>query len=253
MANGQKVSSYSEGTDQFDVYVQADEPFRRSREDLKNFTVTSSKGGLVSLDQLVTLQEDKSAASIARLNRQRQVTVTANVAPSTSEADAVQTLQRYAQELNMGPEYQTGVTGQSKEYLPAALPAGAVHDRLLPLLAARSAAEVVPAARLEHRPLPEALHPRLQLAGEGRPGRDRLRVRRRQAAGGSAAAAQHPGACGRRSSALWRALASRPRLVRDVTVGPSVRAWGGEGWTFGRAQGIVDSVNEFFAGVNDAD
>ena len=75
-ANGQRVSSYSEGTDQFDVYVQADEPYRRTREDMKNFTVTSSKGGLVSLDQLVSFKEDKSAASIARLNRQRQVTVT---------------------------------------------------------------------------------------------------------------------------------------------------------------------------------
>ena len=114
-ANGQKVSSYSEGTDQFDVYVQADEPFRRTRDDLKNFTVTSTKGGLVSLDQLVSLTEDKSAASIARLNRQRQVTISASVAPTTSEGDAVATLQKYAQDLNMGAEYQTGVTGQSKE------------------------------------------------------------------------------------------------------------------------------------------
>ncbi len=114
-ANGQKVSSYSEGTDQFDVYVQADEPYRRSREDLKNFTVSSTKGGLIGLDQLVTFVDSKSAASIARLNRQRQVTISASVAPTSSEADAVQVLQKYAQDLNMGPEYQTGVTGQSKE------------------------------------------------------------------------------------------------------------------------------------------
>jgi HAE1 family hydrophobic/amphiphilic exporter-1 len=114
-ANGQRVSSFSEGTDQFDVYVQADEPYRRTRQDMKNFTVTSSKGGLVSLDQLVSFKDDKSAASIARLNRQRQVTVTASVAPSTSEGDAVKTIQGYANELNMGPEYQTGVTGQSRE------------------------------------------------------------------------------------------------------------------------------------------
>jgi HAE1 family hydrophobic/amphiphilic exporter-1 len=114
-ANGQRVSSYSEGTDQFDVYVQADEPYRRTRDDMKNFTVSSTKGGLVSLDQLVSFQEGKSAASIARLNRQRQVTVTASVAPSTSEGDAVKAIQGYAKDLNMGPEYLTGVTGQSRE------------------------------------------------------------------------------------------------------------------------------------------
>ena len=114
-ANGQKVSSFSENTDQFDVYVQADEPFRRKREDLKNFSVASSKGNLISLDQLVAFQDSKSAASIARLNRQRQVTISASVAPTSSEADAVNVLQKYAQDLNMGAEYQTGVTGQSKE------------------------------------------------------------------------------------------------------------------------------------------
>ncbi len=115
LANGQRVSSYSEGTDQFDVYVQSEESSRRTREDLKNFTVASTKGTQVSLDQLVTLEESKSAASIDRLNRQRQVTISASVAPSTSEADAVKAIQNYAQGLNMGPEYQTGVTGQSKE------------------------------------------------------------------------------------------------------------------------------------------
>ncbi len=114
-ANGQQVSTFSEGTDLFDVYVQADEPYRRTRDDLKNFTVTSSKGGLVGLDQLVTFKEDKTAASIARLNRQRQVTISASVAPTSSEADAVTTLQKYAADLNMGAEYATGVTGQSKE------------------------------------------------------------------------------------------------------------------------------------------
>ncbi len=114
-AKGQKVSSYGEGTDQFDVYVQADEPFRRTRGDLKNFTVTSTRGGLVGLDQLVSFKEDKTSASIARLNRQRQVTISASVAPTTSEADAVTTLQKHAADLNMGAEYQTGVTGQSKE------------------------------------------------------------------------------------------------------------------------------------------
>jgi HAE1 family hydrophobic/amphiphilic exporter-1 len=119
MANGQRVSTFSQGVDQFDVYLQADEPFRRSREDLKNFTVSSNKGGVVPLEQLISLKQDKSAASISRLNRQRQVTVTASVAPTSSEAEAVRIMQKYAQELNMGAEYQTGVTGQSRELAKA--------------------------------------------------------------------------------------------------------------------------------------
>ena len=39
----------------------------------------------------------------------------AGLNPNTSESDALAKVQAYAAELNMGPEYLTGVTGQSKE------------------------------------------------------------------------------------------------------------------------------------------
>jgi HAE1 family hydrophobic/amphiphilic exporter-1 len=43
------------------------------------------------------------------------VTVSAGLQPNSSESDALAKIQAYAEELNMGPEYITGVTGQSKE------------------------------------------------------------------------------------------------------------------------------------------
>jgi HAE1 family hydrophobic/amphiphilic exporter-1 len=115
LAAGQRVTTFSEGSDQYDVVVRADERFRRTRDSLSNFTVTSSAGGTVGLEKLVRLEEGNSAASIDRLNRQRQVTVSASLAPNGSEADALVALERYAQELNMEAGYRTGVTGQSKE------------------------------------------------------------------------------------------------------------------------------------------
>ncbi|MBV9927333.1 MAG: efflux RND transporter permease subunit [Acidobacteria bacterium] len=115
LAAGQRVTVYSENSEQYDVVVQADEEFRRTRESLKDFTVRTAAGGTVPLDQLVDLQSGTSPASIDRLNRQRQVTVSAGVAPTASESEAVVALQRYAQELHMEPSYRTGVTGQSKE------------------------------------------------------------------------------------------------------------------------------------------
>ncbi|MGI9106887.1 MAG: efflux RND transporter permease subunit [Pyrinomonadaceae bacterium] len=115
LAAGQRVTTFSENSDQYDVVVRADERFRRTRDSLSNFTVASSAGGTVGLEKLVRLEEGNSAASIDRLNRQRQVTVSASLAPNGSEADALVALQRYAAELNMEPGYRTGVTGQSKE------------------------------------------------------------------------------------------------------------------------------------------
>jgi HAE1 family hydrophobic/amphiphilic exporter-1 len=115
LAAGQRVTTFSEGSDQYDVVVRAGEEFRRTRESLKDFTVASSLGGTVELEKLVRLEEGDSPASIDRLNRQRAVTVSASLAPNGSESAALVAIQGYAKELNMGPGYQTGVTGQTKE------------------------------------------------------------------------------------------------------------------------------------------
>jgi HAE1 family hydrophobic/amphiphilic exporter-1 len=115
LAAGERVTTYSEGSDQYDVVVRAAEEFRRTRESLTNFTVASSLGGTVDLEKLVRLEQGDSPASIDRLNRQRAVTISASLAPNGSEADALVAVQRYAADLHMDPGYQTGVTGQSKE------------------------------------------------------------------------------------------------------------------------------------------
>jgi HAE1 family hydrophobic/amphiphilic exporter-1 len=115
LAAGQNITTFSENSEQYDVVVQAEEEYRRTRESLKEFTVASSTAGAVSLDRLVELESGTSPASIDRLNRQRQVTVSAGVAQGASESEAVEALQRYAQELKMEPGYRTGVTGQSRE------------------------------------------------------------------------------------------------------------------------------------------
>ena len=115
LENGQRVTTFSDGSDQYDVVVRAAEEFRRTRDSLKSFTVASASAGTVSLEKLVRIEEGESPASIDRLNRQRQVTVSASLAPNGSEADGLVSVQRYAKELNMDPGYLTGVTGQSKE------------------------------------------------------------------------------------------------------------------------------------------
>jgi hydrophobic/amphiphilic exporter-1 (mainly G- bacteria), HAE1 family len=115
LSAGQRVTTFSEGSDQYDVLIQADETFRRTRDSLQYFTVASANGGTVGLEKLVRLEEGLSPASINRLNRQRQVTISASLPPNASESDALAVLQKHAASLNMSQEYRTGVTGQSQE------------------------------------------------------------------------------------------------------------------------------------------
>ena len=114
-AAGQRITTFSEGTDQYDVIVQAEEEYRRDRNNLQYFTVASATGSPVGLEKLVKIEEGTSPSSISRLNRQRQVTISAGLPPNTSESDALKKMEAYAKELNLPAEYRTGVTGQSKE------------------------------------------------------------------------------------------------------------------------------------------
>jgi HAE1 family hydrophobic/amphiphilic exporter-1 len=112
---GQKVSTFNAGTDQYNVRVRAIGEFRASVEGLKRMIVTSSKIGWVSLDNLVRIEEGTGPSAIDRLNRQRQVTLLANVKPGGSQADVIQRMNQFAKEVNIDPAYKTGLAGRSKE------------------------------------------------------------------------------------------------------------------------------------------
>ncbi|MBS1796579.1 MAG: efflux RND transporter permease subunit [Acidobacteria bacterium] len=114
-AAGQRISTFSQNNKQYDVVLQAEESYRRDRNNLQYFTVASTNGGTVGLEKLIKIDDGLSPATISRLNRQRQITVSASLPPNASESDALAKLQGYVKELNLPTEYTAGVTGQSKE------------------------------------------------------------------------------------------------------------------------------------------
>src|SRR6266508_3838913 len=112
---GQKVSTFNAGTDQYNVRVRATGQFRSSVEGLKQMIVSSSKIGWVSLDNLVRVEEGTGPSAIDRLNRQRQLTLLANVKPGGSQAAVIQKMNDFAKEVGIDSAYKTGLAGRSKE------------------------------------------------------------------------------------------------------------------------------------------
>jgi HAE1 family hydrophobic/amphiphilic exporter-1 len=112
---GQKVSTFNAGTDQYNVRVRAIGQFRSSVEGLQQMIVSSSKIGWVSLDNLVRIEEGTGPSAIDRLNRQRQVTLLANVKPGGSQAAVIQKMNEFAKEVGIDSAYKTGLAGRSKE------------------------------------------------------------------------------------------------------------------------------------------
>ncbi|HEV2800876.1 MAG TPA: efflux RND transporter permease subunit [Pyrinomonadaceae bacterium] len=115
MVAGQKVSTFNQGTDQYDVRVRAIGEARASKENLERLFASSSKLGWVSLDNLVRIEEGSGPSAIDRLNRQRQVTLTANVSPGGSQSGVLAELDNAVKGMNLEAGYQTGLVGRSKE------------------------------------------------------------------------------------------------------------------------------------------
>jgi HAE1 family hydrophobic/amphiphilic exporter-1 len=115
MVAGQKVSTFNQGTDQYDVRLRAVSDARASKENLERLSASSARLGLVTLDNLVRIEEGSGPSAIDRLNRQRQVTLTANVAPGGSQSGVLAELDTAVSGMNLEAGYQTGLVGRSKE------------------------------------------------------------------------------------------------------------------------------------------
>jgi len=112
---GDQVTTYNEAGEQYEVHLRAQEVNRGSQEAIAGLPVPSSRLGIVSLDNIATFSHGDSPATISRMGRQRQVTLTANMLPGTSQATAQEAIVAAARDLNFGPEYRADFAGRSRE------------------------------------------------------------------------------------------------------------------------------------------
>jgi multidrug efflux pump subunit AcrB len=82
---GQKVSSYSEGGEAYDVRMRSTQIYRTDQDQLRLITVPSRKLGLVSLADVVHVVSGSGPTTIQRYQRERQVTYVANAGKGASE------------------------------------------------------------------------------------------------------------------------------------------------------------------------
>jgi len=111
---GQPVSKYKEADQQYDIWLRAEAQKRRTPQDVYDLTVLSKSGALVRLGNVVQLREDTGPAEIDRVNRQRTVTIVANLLPTLPLATAVAHVEKVAAGLDMPPLYGVEFTGRAK-------------------------------------------------------------------------------------------------------------------------------------------
>jgi hydrophobic/amphiphilic exporter-1 (mainly G- bacteria), HAE1 family len=112
---GKKVSDYNEGGEQYEVRLRANPEIRNRIDLMEMVNIPSYKHGRIPLGDVVRFEKGTGPSQIDRLNRTRQVTITANLASGASQRDVLQGLDKFTASMNMGPEYTTGLLGRSKE------------------------------------------------------------------------------------------------------------------------------------------
>jgi hydrophobic/amphiphilic exporter-1 (mainly G- bacteria), HAE1 family len=115
MVAGQEVGTYNEGTEQYNVRVKATGEYRTSSEGLQRMIVSSAKGGWVSLDNLVKVEEATGPSSIERQDRERRVMLLSNSRPGGSQSAIIDAMNKAVAEMKVDPGYKTGLAGRSKE------------------------------------------------------------------------------------------------------------------------------------------
>jgi multidrug efflux pump subunit AcrA (membrane-fusion protein) len=112
-----EVSRFHDPTvnEEYDVQLRLSRRDRDNIATISRLYVPRAGAGLVRLDNLVEFESVESASRIDRLNRQRQVSLRAQIAPGFALADRLEALNQAVRVMNLPAGYTTSVSGRGRE------------------------------------------------------------------------------------------------------------------------------------------
>jgi len=88
------VNDFDFNNRSYRVYVQSDQAFRRTSQDLRQYYVRSNSGSMIPLDNLVSLQETSGPQVIYHYNLFRSAEIDGSAAPGLSSGQGLDAMQR---------------------------------------------------------------------------------------------------------------------------------------------------------------
>ncbi len=99
----------------YDIQLRLVESDRTSQEAIRGLYVPAQDGRLVPVGSLIEFEETLTPSRIDRIDRQRQVSLRANVAPGYALGDRITAIQGAVTELNLPIGYSTQLSGSGRE------------------------------------------------------------------------------------------------------------------------------------------
>lgn len=115
LIGGTKVGEYQVGGHRYDIKVKLVDQGDPMGE-IKTLFVGNVQGNLIPLPKVTKEEVGSSLQSISRSNRQRAITITANMKPGISQQDAMARVEQIAKEVLKEPGYMIEQGGSSKTF-----------------------------------------------------------------------------------------------------------------------------------------
>ena len=115
LVGGVLAGRYTKGSHRYDVRVRLEPDERTQSEQIKNLYVRNAYGEPVRLQDVVQIQEKPTPQVVSRKNRQRAISVFANIKPGQSQQAAMLAVEKIGKEvLPIG--YQVQASGSSQTF-----------------------------------------------------------------------------------------------------------------------------------------
>jgi HAE1 family hydrophobic/amphiphilic exporter-1 len=114
MIGGVKVGEFPQGGHRYDIRVKLEQR-GNPLDEIKNLDVGNTRSNLIPLPRVVKQEVGKSLQSISRSNRQRAITVTANMKPGVSQQMAMGKVEEISKKI-LEPGYMISQGGSSKTF-----------------------------------------------------------------------------------------------------------------------------------------
>jgi multidrug efflux pump len=100
---------------QYSVIGQVARSDRDDPTDLKNIYVRNNRGESISLDNLVTIEDETTPPTIYHFNRYKSATISAGLAPGKTIGDGIKAMEEISNKL-LDDTFATSLSGNSRDY-----------------------------------------------------------------------------------------------------------------------------------------
>jgi hydrophobe/amphiphile efflux-1 (HAE1) family protein len=114
LIGGVVVGRFTKDAYRYDIRVRLKEENRNKKEDILKLFVRNNRGEMISLSDVVTINQTTILQEITREDRQRAITLTANVKPGTSQETAIEFAKNLTRDLPEG--YQIHFSGSAEAF-----------------------------------------------------------------------------------------------------------------------------------------